>query len=142
VLEANDAVQLATVRTDETALGFIDSAIALARRNLNSREAVRLLAVLAAEASAPEHAAHDWFTQRYDRIRATITEAVDDDIAAGRLPAGIHAADVAPQIIGLWDGLQLQWLIDPGFDMIPALRRGLTTLLHTESNGHSGQRPA
>jgi len=145
VLEANDELEVVRVHSDKTALGFIDSALELAKRNLHARESVRLLAVLAAEASAPEHPAHTWFTQRYERIRLSIAQSIAEDVEAGRLPASTDAEAVAGQIIGLWDGLQLQWLIDPQFDMIHAMRDGITALLHAETNhqtpGHGDDTP-
>ncbi|BCW44797.1 TetR/AcrR family transcriptional regulator [Arthrobacter sp. StoSoilB5] len=129
VLEANDELELAQVQSDEINVGFIDSAVSLAEHNLNHRWSVRLLAVLGAEATSPDHPAHQWFIDRYERIRGVIMQAITEDITAGRVPNGIDPREVAAEIVGLWDGLQLQWLLDPEFDIIASLRRGFRAIL-------------
>jgi hypothetical protein len=51
---------------------------------------------------------------------------VHDGLAVPTLrPDGLAAS-----IVASWDGTQLQWLIDPSFDMMPAFRHSVRTAVH------------
>lgn len=129
VLETNDALAVENLEADKAGSGFLESAIALARRNLEKRGSQRLLALLAAEATSPDHPAHAWFRERYERVRGHLAHGIAEDIAAGRLPAEIDVPSTATALMALWDGLQLQWLLYPDFDMLGAMRKGFDALL-------------
>ena len=79
------------------------------------------IAILSAEASAPTHPAHDWFVDRYRRKIADMTEAFTYDQSLGRVHPDRDPRVLARLLIGTWDGMQLQWLIDPSYDMIEAM---------------------
>lgn len=123
VLEEADTREQAPFEKDLVRGGLIEAAVALAERNLAKPESLRLLAVLAAEASSTSHPAHAWFVDRYDRVRVLIENGIRYDINQGRLPADTDAAEAAYALVALWDGLQLQWLLDPHFDLVTALRK-------------------
>ena len=82
---------------------------------------VQAYSVLVGEAVTEQHPARGFFTDRFAGLRAMIAEALaeatdrkidDEDISAG-----------ASAVIGVMDGLQLQWLLDPqSIDMRNALR--------------------
>ncbi|MEU0070019.1 TetR/AcrR family transcriptional regulator [Streptomyces sp. NPDC006332] len=129
VLENADQREQAVFEEDLLHRGLIEAVVALAERNLARPEALRLLAVMSAEASSTSHPAHAWFVERYDRVRALIENGIRSDIAQGRLPADTKPAEAAYAFVALWDGLQLQWLIDPNFDLVPALEKSLRTQL-------------
>ncbi|MDN4472181.1 TetR/AcrR family transcriptional regulator [Demequina zhanjiangensis] len=109
--------------------GLVDWATNLAERNLARPELLRVLAIVAAEASSPEHPAHEWVVQRYDRIRALVMELVLEDQRAGRIAASHDPSYVVDSALALWDGLQLQWLIDPKVDMVSRLNFALKALV-------------
>ena len=79
---------------------------ALVRRNAGQPEIVRLFAVLEAESLAPGHPAHLYFAARQERTLAMFTA----------LAVGIsdRPGSLARQVMALMDGLQIQWLRDPG----------------------------
>jgi len=129
VLENADNREQAPFEKDLLHSGLIEAVIALAEHNLAQPESLRLLAVMSAEASSTSHPAHAWFVERYDRVRTRVEKAIRSDIAQGRLPADTEAAEAAYAFVALWDGLQLQWLIDPNFDLVAALRKSLRALL-------------
>ncbi|MFF5157933.1 TetR family transcriptional regulator C-terminal domain-containing protein [Streptomyces sp. NPDC000348] len=81
---------------------------------------MRLYTTLAAEAVEPDHADHEYFRRRNDIVRISLVMAVDRARECGNLPPGPPAEQVAAGIIAVMDGLQLQWLLDPGFDMVAA----------------------
>ncbi|GAA1056877.1 TetR family transcriptional regulator [Agromyces luteolus] len=109
--------------------GFTSWVVALVIRNLDRPELLRMLAIIAAEASAADHPAHEWFVLRYERLRAVMIETVREDQRVGRIDPSRDAAFLADAVIALWDGLQLQWLIDDRFDMVERMRHSLATLL-------------
>jgi AcrR family transcriptional regulator len=92
------------------------------RSNLERPELLRLLAILAAESSAPEHPAHDWFINRYRSKREALAAAFAFDQSKGRIDRARDPEMLSRMLIGTWDGIQLQWLIDPSSDMESAMR--------------------
>jgi AcrR family transcriptional regulator len=91
---------------DVTGVDLRRLAAALVRRNATQPEIVRLFAVLEAESLAPSHPAHAYFMARQQQAVA----------AFAALAKGFTTApeSLARQIVALMDGLQIQWLRDPG----------------------------
>lgn len=87
---------------------------ALVERNARQPELVRLYAVLEAESLAPDHPAHGYFMERQEHTLALFRHF------AG---AGEGADALARKVLALMDGLQLQWLRDPGLDFAETWRR-------------------
>jgi hypothetical protein len=87
--------------------------------------------VLTAENLLPEHAAHDWFVQRYRDTRSALCRAFRAGRSAvrsgGRGPGG-----VAMRLIALLDGLQTQWLLDPEQVDLAAALKDAASALHDE----------
>ena len=80
--------------------------------NMENEALTRLWANLVGEATDRKHPAHDYFLNRYRKIReqfalsiASSSSISEDD----RMRASI--------LIAVWDGLQTQWLLDDDFDM-------------------------
>lgn len=88
--------------------GFLD----LARYNSTTPGVVELFSILAAEATSPDHPAHQYFVDRYVSARATIERAFTDLQAKGQLRPGVEPATAARAVMALLDGFQLQWLLD------------------------------
>jgi AcrR family transcriptional regulator len=93
--------------------GLLATQLALCRDNQRSPGLVRLFTILAAESVDDDHPAHDWTVERYARLRARLTERLRDEQRAGRVRADVDPGLVAPQILAMFDGLQLQWLLAP-----------------------------
>lgn len=116
VLERSDAEaeSVSPIAEDE------DIRTALKQRwlyNYTHPELLRLLAIMASEASAPDHPAHAWFIERYERVVREFAAWIERDKAAGRIHADVDAVGSAHIIAGGWDGLQLQWLLRPDRDL-------------------------
>ena len=77
-------------------------------------ELTRLYTVLSAEAVDPEHPAHEWFVERYRRVRGQMADAIAAAQAAGHLSSDIRPEPQAAALLALLEGLQLQALLDPG----------------------------
>jgi AcrR family transcriptional regulator len=95
----------------------VDAVLSLCRHNMANPESMRLFAVESAESLEADHPAHEFFRERYARVRSTMAERVRKDQALGRLPTALDPAEFAAEIIAIMDGLQVQWLLDPSFDM-------------------------
>ncbi len=80
---------------------------------VTERGTAELYCVLSAEATAPGHPAHDYFTERYNWLRSVLTDAFERMASAGQLRAGVEPAAAARSTVAVMDGLQLQWLLDP-----------------------------
>ena len=121
----NKSALLAAVldRRDQHSLEFVhfddeDGAVALrglvelAVYNASVPGVVELYCVLSAEATAPDHPAHEYFIGRYDQTRANLRQAFETLARDGRLMAGVTPQGAAVATIAMMDGLQVQWLLD------------------------------
>ena len=96
----------------------------LVRRNMAAPGVTRLFATLSAEATDPDHPAHDFFQARYRESRALFTRT----LALAQARGEISEQASGPLLIAVLDGLQVQWLLDPDFDMLAELDRYLDTI--------------
>jgi AcrR family transcriptional regulator len=111
-------------------LPFASAVVELIERNQQYPELLRLLAVVSAEASAADHPAHGWFNRRYISIETILARWIRDDQDAGLISAERDPGALARLTIATWDGLQLQWLLNPSRDMAGDMRRFLAGALH------------
>lgn len=135
VLEERDRQELARFREAGSAqsdgLGVLRGMIELAEFNSSTAGIIELYTVLSAEASDPEHPAHDYFADRYRRIRRGTEWALARVKANGYLRDGFDVRDTAIELVSLTDGLQVQWLLAPTeIDMARQLRVRVEQLLN------------
>lgn len=102
--------------------GVARATVERVRSSVERPELLRLFAILAAESSAPTHPAHEWFVVRYQRHAMALSQAFAYDQALGRINSDRDPDLLSRVLIGTWDGIQLQWLIDPSSDMESAMR--------------------
>jgi AcrR family transcriptional regulator len=108
---------------------YLEALMALALENERSAGLVRLFTVLAAEAVDPDHPGHEPFRARYEDLRRAVAEDIAGDQRRGRIAAHLDTEQLAIQLIAIFDGVQLQWLLDPdSVDMVAALRDFLERL--------------
>lgn len=91
------------------------------RRHQKAPELMRLWLELAATASRPDHPAHDYFVDRYERSRTHFAQGARERAARGHLGEGLTPEVAAVLFQAILNGLQIQWLLDPQIDMIEAL---------------------
>jgi len=104
--------------------------LAVVEHNATQPRIVNLFSVLSAEAGDPAHPAHDYFRQRYARLRGELKQALHHVAAAGQLTPGTDPDSLAVEIIALMDGLQVQWVLAPrDVDMAAVLRHRLDAAL-------------
>lgn len=125
--EERDLERIAQAFEDHATLH--DVLLELCRQNAESPGIVRLFTILAAESVDDDHPAHAWFLARYRRLRRDVAEQVAEDQREGRMAADLDPEQVAVQILALFDGLQIQWVLDPdGVDMVRAVENFLGRL--------------
>ena len=82
-----------------------------------------------AESVDDDHPAHDWFLARYRERRRTLSARLADAQRDGDVDPTLGPEMVASQILALFDGLQIQWLLDPeAVDMVAVFEDFLTHL--------------
>ena len=107
----HDAERVARALADHE--GFLDALLGLCRENQGTAGLVRLFTILVGESVDADHPAHDWMVERYRGLRERFVARIEAEQRAGRVASGLDARALAPQLIAMFDGLQLQWLLDP-----------------------------
>lgn len=120
----------------------VDSLVDLVAHNISTRGLVELFAVLAPQAAHEDHPAHEFFVERYRRVRDLIATHIHAAQGSGAMP-GVDAQAAASLIVALMDGIQVQWLIEPeNTDMRRLLEAGVRAVLAPlragEISEHSG----
>jgi AcrR family transcriptional regulator len=82
------------------------------RNNDRTPALVQLMTVLAAESIPDSHPAHDWFEMRYERVVSSTVEHLTPMVDPAALPEGVTVETMARWLVGLADGLRIQWLYD------------------------------
>jgi AcrR family transcriptional regulator len=110
-----------------------DAVIRQARFNETVPGVIELYTVLCAESVTENHPGQDYFTERYERLRRSYLRSFTALAEEGRLRPGVDPERAAVSLIGLWDGIQTQWLMAPeSIDMAGCLRDYLELLLLPE----------
>ena len=98
--------------TDESAVGLIVTA---AERNRSIPGLVELYATLTTDALQEQHAVtREFVRDRFRSLREDLAVRIESGQRAGRVSADIDPLDAAALVIAASDGLQIQWLLDPG----------------------------
>lgn len=113
-------------------IGVLRGIVDLAEHNRLVPGLIELFVRLSAEALAPDHPAHRYFTQRYGRIRSGTERALRAAADAGLLAPDLAPEDAAMELTALMDGLQEQWLFDRDVDMAQHVRRAVGRLLSAD----------
>jgi hypothetical protein len=69
---------------------------------------------MSAESTEADSGVRRFFEERYEKIIAGIADDIRRRQADGELSADLHPEAVASLLVAAADGLQLQWLLDPG----------------------------
>jgi len=113
-----------------TMIEYLDAEVAdVLPTLLDEQELMQLAHMMTAEAAREPHPAHDWVARRYQVIRARLAERVRNSAAAGELPDGLDPEATAALMLGIMEGLENQWLVEPEAIDIPHALAQLRTLL-------------
>jgi AcrR family transcriptional regulator len=106
-----------------------EALVHLCERNAATPGLVRLFTVMAAESIESDHPAHEYFRDRYRELRVETVEQLRRAQAAGDIDGSLDPDLLARQLLAMFDGLQLQWLLEPDeVDMVEAMRDYLARL--------------
>jgi AcrR family transcriptional regulator len=94
---------------------YLDSLVALVRHNQQQEGIVRLFTTVAAEAVDPQHPANAWLRSHHQSSDSRIQKALAEASEDGTLAEDAPVTSIARALIAAMDGLQLQWLSDPGY---------------------------
>ncbi|QIJ66504.1 TetR/AcrR family transcriptional regulator [Streptomyces sp. JB150] len=92
---------------------------------------IQTFAALLGESVTGGHPARGYFTERYVRVRQSMTEVLRAEYG-DRLPNGLTPERAAPLLVAVMDGLQYQWLLDPESVDMPGAFRDFLGLLGEE----------
>ncbi|MFD1930467.1 MULTISPECIES: TetR/AcrR family transcriptional regulator [Nonomuraea] len=100
-----------------------------ARRNRERAGLAKLFTVLVAESLEPDAPGHGHFVERYRAMRAIVADSIRSAQAAGVTRPDVDPVTKATEIIATLDGLQTQWLLDPGtIDIVASVESYARTL--------------
>jgi AcrR family transcriptional regulator len=88
--------------------------VGVVRHNARVPGLVQLFSVISGEAVTPDHPGHEWARRRYRRLRANVAGALRRGAERGEFRPELDVEAHADRLIAMMDGLQTQWLIDPG----------------------------
>jgi AcrR family transcriptional regulator len=110
-------------------ISFVRAMVSLVEHNAGQPGLVELYAILSAEATDPDHPAHEFFVRRYIWGRDLLTEGFAKAQGEGVVRPEVDPASAARTLLALMDGLQEQWLLDrSSVDMAAELRIYLSSL--------------
>jgi AcrR family transcriptional regulator len=128
VLEQRD-VRAEEVLAGRTGRQFLAGLVRISENQAGQRGVVQLYTVLSAEATTPDHPAHGYFRERFDRILAAVTDAFAQVAAEGGLRSGHDPRRAAVAVVAATEGLELLWLNDLDVDMAADIRRLIDSFL-------------
>ena len=117
----------------DPAESLVDAVIRQARFNETVPGVIELYTVLCAESITDNHPGRHYFTERFESLRSNYLQAFSALAKEGRLRPGVDPERAAATLVGLWDGIQTQWLMAPeSVDMAGCLRDYLDLVILKE----------
>ena len=107
---------------------WVDLLASLVEYNAMRPGIIQTFSALLGESVTEGHPAREYFTDRYTRVRASMTVALRAEYG-DRLPNGLSPERTAPMLVAVMDGLQYQWLLDPESVDMPGAFRDFLRLL-------------
>jgi AcrR family transcriptional regulator len=108
----------------------------LMEQNLAEPGFMLMFSKLSVEAAAPGHPAHAFFADHYRNNRARTAEHLRAAERDGLLRPGGDWDGLAVEFLAVWDGLQIQWALDPGhFDLAGPMRGWINRFLRAYTVG-------
>ncbi|AUY52987.1 TetR/AcrR family transcriptional regulator [Streptomyces sp. CB01881] len=144
VLEASDEHDTERFFAEEcdTAAEWFHRLLDLTAYNSRRPGRTRMFNALVGESGDPDHPAHAFFTRRYRALVTDAAQSLRRGVDTGELRADTDCTAEAQQLLAVMDGLQLQWVLDPGaLDMTDRLRGYLDRLYRGLSTAGTGLPP-
>lgn len=107
-----------TAKTYGDSISALEVLVKAAMINVGVPGMVELYTTLVASSLATEGSpANEFFSARFARIRAELTERLQSEQAEERIRDDVDPSDMAALIIAASDGLQIQWLLEPSIEL-------------------------
>ncbi|MCC4909274.1 TetR/AcrR family transcriptional regulator [Microbacterium sp. cx-59] len=140
ILRVRDRVDVAALggETDDAAdLGALtDGYLRIIRHNTDVPGLVQLFAQMASDAADPQHPAHAYFLERGAMFRSGCAAAFARAQSAGTVTDRVAPETIARTLQAVWDGAQMQWLLDSSVDVAGIVG----AYLHSLAPAPEGQR--
>jgi AcrR family transcriptional regulator len=122
ILERRDINSLALVGSmDGNWRESLKNLCRINRANTEIPGVVRAFSILNAESLIEDHPAVGWFANRLSTVREGLARGLRRGMDAGEVRGDVVPEDVAAEVIGMMDGLQVLWLRTPGQTDIVAI---------------------
>lgn len=99
-----------------TGWAAIESLADLIKHNAKQPGMIRLFTTLSGEAVSQDHPANAWLQRHHARFKEQLKHHFETAIADGKLVEETPVDELIHTIIATMDGLQVQWLVQPGGD--------------------------
>jgi AcrR family transcriptional regulator len=100
-------------KAEDPELGFMTGMVRLMRRGARELELTRLFVVVIAEATSPDHPAHEWAVKRYEGVTQSVVADLRGAQERELLKPDFDVAAAAATLLAAMDGLQLRYLLTP-----------------------------
>jgi AcrR family transcriptional regulator len=90
-----------------------EATVAMCRHQVDTPELSRLFTMVAAESLSADHPGHAWFVERFRKTRARLAASFAREQRQGGIRLDVDTDALAAQLLAMWDGLALQWELDP-----------------------------
>lgn len=110
----------------------LDAWDAAVERNAKNFGLVRLAQVLRAEASGADHPAQGYYVDHFEIGMELLLAGFQSGVETGELRPDLDYETIAHQVIAMSEGLESQWLADPGGVDIVACFRAYTKVLRQQ----------
>ncbi|MGK9220355.1 MULTISPECIES: TetR family transcriptional regulator [unclassified Microbacterium] len=117
------------MRAHGSAYGAIAEMGGRAAAGVERTHYARLYNELAGAAADPSHPANAFFRGRWARSITTVSLDIERLQALGRVSPGVDAPQAARLLLAAWEGLQLQWMQGPPFDIRAAVEAHIRIVL-------------
>jgi AcrR family transcriptional regulator len=114
VIDARNADHLdeyLQAKAEDPDLGFMTGMVRLMRRGARELDLTRLFTVVIAEATSPDHPAHEWAMRRYEEINRIVVADLRDAQERRLLRRDVDLEAAAATLLAAMDGLQLRHLL-------------------------------
>lgn len=121
------------IRARGSEAGAIAEMGARAEAGVQRTNYARLYNELAGAAADPAHPANAFFQARWARSTAVVATDIRRLQEAGRVAATVDADAAAHLLLAAWEGLQLQWMQGPAFDIRTRIEAHIRAVLGADA---------
>lgn len=128
VLQRRDAIAT-EILAERRGVDALRGLIEISRRQVTQRGIVQAYSILAAEATAPDHPAHDYFAQRIVRVTEFTIRAFREARDDGHTPDDLDVDYAGTSTLACVEGVEAMWLHGWDVDIVELPRRHIQAFL-------------